>query len=229
MADLIESSLDPSREVLVVPPWVDTEKIKPLESSLNPYLDKFVNKNDFVVLYSGNMGHSHDIDSVLRAAEILQGKKNIKFIFIGEGDKKNDIETFVQKKNLNNISLFHFQPEDMLPFTLTLADISIVSLDEGMESLMIPSKLFSYLSAGSAIISISNENSELSDIINSGSCGLIVKPGNPDILANSIFSLYNDRDKLEILKLNSRELAVSKYTRKVVTEEFYRHLNEAGL
>jgi len=196
----------------------------------NPFARNFIGNIDgFIVLYSGNMGASHDIDSMLGAALILRDNNDINFIFIGEGDKYKDIERFIHHHKLTNVALFTFQPENMIKYTLPLADISLVSLDQGMEDLMIPSKSFYYLAAGSALIAIANDESELSDLIDSSRCGALVPPGNPNILAETIENLTSNSRHLSIMKTNAREIAENRYSREICTSKFSKFLRQSKL
>ena len=219
-----------TKHVVTVTPWVDVNKMKPIKRTENPYINKFLSvKDEFVVLYSGNMGASHDIDSILMSALVLKNQTSIKFIFIGEGDKYNDIDKFIQIHQLSNISLFPFQPESMIKYSMAIADVSLVSLDQGMEDLMVPSKSFYYLAVGSALIAITNDKSELSDLLHSNYCGIIVPPGQPDILAESILNLASSPQDLALMKKNARELAEKKYSRHACTLEFSEFLRQSGL
>ena len=99
-------------------------------------------QDKFIVLYSGNLGISHDIESILLAAKQLSKQKNIMFVIVGEGAKKEDAVRFKEKNNLENLMILPFQPEDTLPFSLGMADISIVTLEMGAEDIMILPKHF---------------------------------------------------------------------------------------
>ena len=226
MAHNLKSQL-PARkkDVYTIKPWVDVKEIKPLSISENPHAHRFIHTNDkYVVLYSGNMGASHDIDSMLEASMILRHHSDIKFLFIGEGEKFHDIRQFISKHKLTNISLFPFQPEFLVKYTMPLADISLVSLDQGMEDLMVPSKTFYYLAAGSALVAIANDQSELSDLLDQRLCGKLVPPGNPELLASTIQNIVSNPDQLAKMKKNSRDLARSNYSREVSTTKFSRLL-----
>lgn len=231
MAKTLKSQLPESRQdIVTVPPWVDVKGIKPLTLNENPHAHYFVEtSDDFIVLYSGNMGASHDIDSMLEASLILKNRTDIKFIFIGEGEKFNDIKRFINNYNLKNATLFPFQPESMVKYTMALADISLVSLDQGMEELMIPSKSFYYLAAGSALIAIANDKSELSDLLEQINCGKRVPPGKPYALASAIKELASNPQHLSIMKKNARELAENRYSREVCTNEFSESLKRSKL
>ena len=82
----------------VIPPWADTDKIKPIDKDNNPLNCEFGQEGKITILYSGNMGISHDIDSILQAAKILKNEENIAFLLIGEGEKWQDAVDF-QKDN----------------------------------------------------------------------------------------------------------------------------------
>jgi len=231
MADLVNSQLPlGAPDVAIVSLWVDVNNIKPISRNKNPYALDFIKSSDeFIVLYSGNMGSSHDIDSMLMAALTLRDITKIKFLFIGEGDKYKDVEDFIQKHRLTNVALFPFQPESMIKYTLPLADVSLVSLDQGMEDLMIPSKSFYYLAAGSAIVAIANENSELSDLLGRRGCGVLVPPGDSNTLAETLKSLEANPKKVASMKNNARQLAEEKFSRQACTTEFANFLIQSDL
>ena len=199
----------------VISPWVDVGRIKPIAYDDNLLLITFNPGRKKVVLYSGNMGISHDIDSMLEAAKLLQDRKDILFIFIGGGEKWQTAVDFSQKNNLNNISVYPLQPENKLPMSMALATISLVSLDVGAEELMVPSKVFYYMAAGSAVVGICNVDNELRDIIEGNGCGYCVKPNDPNTLAKIILNLLVDENQLAGFKYNARSAAKRKYSKQI--------------
>lgn len=225
---LAECGLDRT-EVSVQPPWVDVDKIQPIRREANTIADQFSPNDRIVVLYSGNMGASHDIDSMLEAVRLLKNDNRVHFVFIGEGEKREAVDQFIALHGLTNAQVYPFQAEELLPFTMAMGDISLVALDEGMEDLMVPSKVFSYLAAGSAILAIANPGSELSDILDMGECGVLVPPGNPGILKNAILELVEDPDRLKHCKLQSRQLAEKKFSRTESIDNFAMHLVQVGM
>ncbi len=215
--------------VAVVPPWADVDVLRPLNRMANPYVDRFIEPSDIVVLYSGNMGASHDIDSMLMAAQLLCDEKRIRFLFIGDGEKRGAVEAHIHRYPDSNVRYYPFQPEAMLPYTLSMADISLVSLDEGMEDLMVPSKVFSYMAAGSAILAISNDDSELADVVDGSGCGLRVAPRKPDRLAETLRIMIGDPEKLAAYKRMSRVLAENRYSQQAGVRSFGACLEQAEL
>lgn len=205
-------------------PWVDTKKIKPIPKIKNPLCSKFGQKGKITILYSGNMGVTHDINSILEAAKILNGQKNISFLLFGEGERWKNAINFQKKNNLKNLQIFPFQSEEKLPYTMPLADIALVSLDIGAEGYMLPSKMFYYMSAGAAVIGICKGNNDVSKVIQSADCGMITEPNNPRKLANIIKLLSRDKKKLQNFKKKSRKTVLAKYSRKACSEKLNKEI-----
>ena len=202
----------------VIPPWANTNIIKPIDKLSNPLSDELNQKGKITILYSGNMGISHDIDSILQAARVLKDEKNISFLLIGEGKKWQDAVDFQKDNDLTNLQVLPFQPEEKLPYTMSLADIALVALDNGAEGLMLPSKMFYYMAAGAAVIGICEGRNDVSEIIQNSNCGLTIKPKNPKELAIIIKELSRDMKQLLEFKKCARQSAVANYSRDVCTK-----------
>jgi glycosyltransferase involved in cell wall biosynthesis len=216
-------------KLYVIPPWVDTDVIKPIAYDDNPLSRVFNPDGKHIVLYSGNMGISHDIDSMLEAAKDLQKCDDILFLFIGGGEKYQDVIDFQTRHQLSNMAVYPYQPESDLPHTMSLSSISIVALDRGAEELMVPSKLFHYMAAGSAVIGICQGENELKDIIKDSECGVCVEPGNVDELVVAIEQIIDYSEQSSSYKENARIVAVRKYSKSVGVSQFLKVINEVGM
>jgi colanic acid biosynthesis glycosyl transferase WcaI len=208
----------------VISPWVDTNKIKPIAKTDN-LLSRELNQDDKVtILYSGNMGISHDIDSILKAAKILRFEKNISFLLIGEGQKWQDAVDYQKDNNLTNLQVLPFQPEEKFPYSMSLADIAIVSMDDGAEGLMLPSKMFYYMAVGAAVIGICKGRNDVSNIILDAACGVIIEPKKPEELAASIKKLSSDKEKLNKFKDCARNSVMANFSRNACIEKLNKEL-----
>tara|TARA_B100000242_G_scaffold126304_1_gene89061 strand:+ start:8639 stop:9814 length:1176 start_codon:yes stop_codon:yes gene_type:complete len=200
-------------KIEVIPPWVDTVNISPIPNEQNPLAKEYIPDGKFVVMYSGNMGKTHDIISILEAAVILKDIDKIQFLLIGQGPGYEIANNFVESNELKNVNLFPFQPIYKLKYTLALASISIVSIKSGFDDFLIPSKTFFYLAAGSPLISISSSNSELSRLVLNNNIGVVVSPGESNQLAIAIQKIMNNEKAFYQMKKNSRNLVVSKFSK----------------
>lgn len=203
MKDVLSRTM-PKEKIEVIYPWVDTEFIKPINKKDNWFIKKYSLLGKKVVLYSGNMGLTHDLITVLNVAKEIKGN-NFHFLFIGDGAQKKKLQSYCLLNELSNVTFLPYQDEKTLPFSFASADYSIVSLGKGAEGLSVPSKSFYYFSVGSAILSISERGSEIEKMVNEYDLGLTVFPGDTDKI--KLFLKNTNDMELKTYKHNSRELS----------------------
>ena len=213
------------KKPIIIENWVDTDFIKPMPKSENSFVAKYKLENKLIVMYSGNLGVTHDIESIVTTADILKNNTNIYFLIIGDGAKKTRISQMVKEKNLNNILLLPYQEKEVLPFSLSSADIGIVTLGEGAESISVPSKTYYTLAAGSAIIALASLKSELAIIIEKYQCGKIFDKPDCNSIADFIIQLSKNNAELESFKKNSRKASFD-FT-PINASLFYKAINAA--
>ena len=114
-------------KIKVIPSWSDINEIKPLSKEKNKFIKKQNLVDKFIVLYSGNQGRMHDIETLLSAANYLKRDDETLFLFIGDGPLNFKIKEFTKLYDLKNIKSLPYQPFEDLPETLTSADIAVVS------------------------------------------------------------------------------------------------------
>jgi glycosyltransferase involved in cell wall biosynthesis len=151
-------------KVRIVPLWIGNDFLKPVDKGKNPFVSKFGLSDKFVVLYSGNFGYAHQLDLILDLAAKIDDQK-IMFVIIGGGPSESRLKQRVKTEDISNCIILPWQDVDVLPYSLSAADLSLVTLSEKASSLAIPSKVFSYMSVGSPILAITGSGSDLEDII----------------------------------------------------------------
>jgi glycosyltransferase involved in cell wall biosynthesis len=217
MAEVIaqQFSLDKTKygSIVVVPPWADTEFIKPLRKSENRFAIEHNQVDKVTVLYSGNMGIGHDIETILDAAEKLKDESRIHFMLIGLGPKWEVAREQKSVRKLNNLTVLPWQPESELPYTMSTADIALVSLETEMAGVAIPSRTYVHLAAGTAIIVISGAESEITSLAIHGQCGRHVMPGDSLTLAEAISEFAKNPSVLSKTRSIARETAERDFSR----------------
>jgi glycosyltransferase involved in cell wall biosynthesis len=176
-----------------------------MDKQTNPFIATHQLQNKLVVMYSGNMGYTHDLESLLHAAELLKADKRIAFVLIGDGAKRKKLEEIKQQKNISNVLMLPFQEGRDFPQAMAAADVGIVTLGAGGEGISVPSKTYVNMAAGLAIIAISPPDSELHRIIQQYEIGYGVLPGESKTLASLIQSLADRPDLLLQFKTRSRQ------------------------
>ncbi|MDB9468389.1 glycosyltransferase family 4 protein [Dolichospermum circinale CS-539/09] len=205
-------------KIKVIENWA-IEDIPIVSKAENNFAQQHELDEIFTVLYSGNMGRLHDIETITEAAKILKDEP-IKFVFIGDGAKTKIVKQAIENFQLKNILLLPYQPRELLPLSLTACDISLVSLIPGAELIVAPSKLYGMLSAGRGLISISVPNSYIDKLLTNSGCGVNVPPDNPQQLADIIRQLASDNQRVKSMGEISRQLYETRYTFKRALDEY---------
>lgn len=203
----------PSNLWMVVYPWVDTSFIKPIPKSDNPFVKKYNLQNKTVVLYSGNMGATHDLMTVMKVAKALENCSDYFFLLIGDGAEKQRLMSYAKKHGLKNTLFLPFQKPETLPWSLTAADIGIVTLTGAVSQLSVPSKTFYQMAAGNALLCIAEPNSELAKIVLENNCGIAFQSTDVHVFKTFLSSLTSN--EIAKLGINSRT-ASNKFTNKNV-------------
>jgi glycosyltransferase involved in cell wall biosynthesis len=122
--------------------------------------------------------------------------------------------------NLANVLFLPFQTRELFPEVLASADLALVSLLAGVGIGSLPSKTYSYLASGRAILAITDPGSELWQLIEDSQSGWCIKPGQPDELANTILNLVASPDLLQARGKNGREYVISHHSRQAAAQQF---------
>jgi colanic acid biosynthesis glycosyl transferase WcaI len=218
----------PGPHVVHIGVWPAQEELaaeRPRET--NPYRAEWNLGDRFVVMYSGNFGLGHDVDTMLRAAEMLQGDDRFRFVFAGGGKKKEIVDKVVKDRGLKNAVLAPYQPRERLDDSLAVADVHLATLLEGVEGIMVPCKLFGSMGAGRPTIFIGNPTSELSRVLAESDCGLTVRQGDADALVAAIRGLADDPGRCRTMGQNARRAMKDVYSPNAACEQWRTVLEDA--
>lgn len=190
MKDVL-SQYSEKEKIEIIPIWTDNELLKPIEKSINPFIAKYNLRKKFIVMYSGSLGRSHEIEIMIDLA-LLTKDPDILYLIVGDGEKKRILQEKIINFHLNNCLLLPFQDSEIFPFSIASADIAIVSLGKGTSKLCIPSKIYNLLSVGVPIIGIASNDSELHDMINEFKIGECFQSFEKEKIVNFIIELKNN-------------------------------------
>lgn len=206
-----------------IPNWQDDRLIHPADLNTNSFFKDLNHKDSFVVQYSGNMGLWNDMEAIGKATVI--SKKDVFFVFIGDGIRKNELQRNVSE-NHNNYIFLPFQPTDILSEVLTSCHVALVSLRKGMEGMAVPCKIYGILAAGTPVIALVPENSEIAYVIEEEKCGIVVPPDDYEGLNNAIIKLMEDNALRIEFGANGRRAFEKKYTTKIISDKYIMLLND---
>lgn len=214
-----------SEKIEIITNWADKSKIYKENKDNTFSREEKINKT-FNIVYTGNIGRFHDIETILDSALKLKCKTNIKFIFVGDGYKKQLIEDYIEKHELKNINILGYKYGEVYNQLLNASDLFITTLAKGIEGLGVPSKTYSYLAAGKPIIAIMDKSSEIGNLVEEKRLGIRVDSGDSDKIVKFISSMSIEEKKYKNIKYNVEQVFEDKYERKIVTKKFYKLIRQ---
>lgn len=221
-----ESNNTSMNKVTVIPNCADPKHIKPIAKENNRFSKKYSQLNKLSIMYSGNFGNTHSFDIILNVAKKLHNEKLINFFLIGEGSQKKYINSRINNEKISNVISLPFQNESTFPEVLASADLSLITMAKGTERLMVPGKIYYSMAAGSALIGIAHDNSELAKIIINNKCGIVISPDNEHKLIDAILKFKNSPKFLNNCKNNSYLEFKNSYTRSHMSKRYSNSLNQ---
>jgi len=195
----------------VIPNWADGDLIRPLAHSENTLRAEWNTEGRFLVGYSGNFGRAHSFGELLEAMTLLEPRNEIRFLLIGEGAELENLLEAVERKHLHHVSFRPYQPHDTLCQSLGAIDLHLVTLKEGMEGLVYPSKIYGVLAAGRPIAFVGDRDGEIANFIREHDIGIAVGHDEGAKLAEEIQRLAGDHGRLRWMGANARHLFDESY------------------
>jgi colanic acid biosynthesis glycosyl transferase WcaI len=141
----------------------------------------------FVLLYSGNLGVAHDVETPIRAMRTLSERvPELRLVFVGKGSRLAQAKDLVRELGLQHVVQFRaFVPFELLPHSLGLADAALVTLLPGFEGLVVPSKLLGYMARAVPTLYV-GPDSDVSRLVELSHGGRCVPAGAVDEFADAV-------------------------------------------
>lgn len=206
-------------KVSVISNWADPKQIKPLNRTRNWFAKEHQIDCKFTVLYSGNLGRCHDAETILKVMKLLQ-KEAIQFVFIGSGTKYESCRQQCLELGLTNCLFLPFQAKEVLPYSLTSADLALVSIAPGMEGLVAPSKLYGVMAAGVATAAICEPHSYLRSLLPSVGCGACFDNDDAEQLAEFIRQLAEAPQQAKEMGIKGRKYLLQNFTPEIIAQKY---------
>ncbi len=158
----------PEEKIEVIYNWVDENAITPVKDEENELFEEFgISRDKFRVVYAGNLGNAQNIGIIVNAARRLKDNKEIEFIIFGKGGLEDEIKATKEKEQLDNLKILPLQPYERVAKVYGLGHVCIVACKPGLGGAAMPSKTWSIMSSGRAVLANFDEG-ELKEILDGG-------------------------------------------------------------
>jgi glycosyltransferase involved in cell wall biosynthesis len=211
MADrILAKGVRPER-VREVPVWSRRDEIFPRDRAGHPLREELGLQDQFVVMYSGNLGLAHQFEEVIGAAERLQDRPDITFLFVGDGPRLKEVKAAAESKNLTNIRFMDYFPRNSLHLSLSVADLHLITMRDCMTGIVVPGKLYGAMASGRPTVFVGPKYCESADTIRESSCGQTIATGDIDGLTKTIVTLADQPELAAELGQNARRAFLRTY------------------
>ncbi|HJP59721.1 MAG TPA: glycosyltransferase family 4 protein, partial [Gemmatimonadaceae bacterium] len=164
----------------IIPPWVRDPAPRAVSREDNEFRVEQGWGTDLVFLYSGNHTPSNPLATLLEAARQLRALKGVRFVFIGGGTGKREVDDMIGRHKLENASSLPYLPLEKLDVSLPAGDVHVISMGEKMTGVIHPSKVYSAMAAGRPILYLGPSASHVTEILDKFDIGWRVDHGDVD-------------------------------------------------
>ena len=172
----------------IIENWADIEGIRPQNFP----------QDKIILQYAGNIGRVQGLDRV-----ITHLTDDVEFHLYGTGAMEESLKKLGHPNVFFHGPYFRSQQNDVL----AACDIAVVTLQDGMYGLGVPSKTYNILASGRPVLFLGPENSEIDLLVREkgiGYCGWPAKW---------------DKDELVEMGARARQLAVDEYSKDAILKK----------
>lgn len=195
MKDVLEKKILNSSEnmpkITIIENWADINGIKPQP----------IPQGKIVLEYAGNIGRIQGLDKVIE-----QLPESVDFHIYGTGSMEDTLKKMNHPRVFFHGPYFRSQQNEVL----AACHIALVTLQEGMYGLGVPSKTYNILASGRPVLFFGPQNSEIDLLVRErqiGYCGWPEKW---------------DKDELMKMGERARELAIKEYSEATILNKFIK-------
>lgn len=193
-------------------------------------------KREIEILYCGQMGAMHDLATL---AGLLAGESNpapperagVHFRFYSSGRTYAELKDRYCACRQSNWKMIWEGPLSLAAWGMAMkrAEIGLVTLRPGAERVAMPSKTYSAMAAGQAILAIAPSDSDLADLVRRHNCGWVIEPGDVSGLQRTLGDIVANPAELCRKRGNAFRAAREFYDIPVVQQAWSRLLGELRL
>jgi glycosyltransferase involved in cell wall biosynthesis len=171
----------------------------------------------FNIVFAGNIGLWQNVMVIVDAASLLRDVRDIHFVILGDGVKRNECIEYARRKGLTNVDFKGRKPVELMPkyFALAAALLAPLSGSGSYSAMVVPGKLQSYFACGRPVIGALKGVG--ARIVETAGAGVVCEPDDPSSLADAVLRLYNrSKDEREAMGQRAREYYDRHFRREIV-------------
>ena len=215
----------PDKNIMWLPNGVDISFYNPDKINqtnfrkLNNYKD-----DDVIFFYGGILGYAQGLEIIIKTAELLKGRENIKFVIQGSGPEKEKLIKLKDQCQTKNVSFLDPVPKSMMPGILKAIDVAVIPLKKlDLFKGAIPSKIFEASAMKKALL-LGVDGEAKKHFIENGKSGLYFTPEDHESLKNQILFMADNPKERNQMGENARNYVSSFFNRNKIASDLFDKL-----
>ena len=181
MGERLERKVPLGERLHIIPPWPLEGHLAPVPHEANPFREDHGFDGRFVLMFSGNISDAHPVDTVLEAAARLRDHPRLRLVFIGSAAGTKKIDDWAAAHDAAGvITTLPFQPLDRIRYSLSAADVHLVSMGDDMVGIVHPCKIYGAMTVARPVLVIGPAASHAGRIVDEHACGWQIENGDVD-------------------------------------------------
>ena len=204
------------------PDWVDVNFINPNNFKQH----KYISKEKFTILYSGNIGQKQNWDIYVSLCKKLSVYLDIEMILVGDGAFKSELLSILKKENLIGF-VKHYDPipyEDLSDL-LCSADLHVLFQKSDVSDSVMPSKILGMMSSSKPSIITGDLSSEVAKHFYLSQNWGFYTNKDEDLILNNILKLKEDKNLQTDLGKKARNYMIENFSKDVILNSFLNKIN----
>ena len=226
--DYVESRYAPVRRSAVIPVGADGNALR------RDPLPRWEPTQPVTVLYSGTMGRMHEVDTLVKYFQ-RPLPASVRFRFCSNGFGYEKLKAAVGSLpavQSGQISLSGSLDDAAWINAMKSAHVALVTMAPGSERVVMPSKTYSALAAGLAVLALCPADSDLAALVDEENCGWVVAPGDVERFARVIDSLPRVEGELNARREHAYRAGQGRYEMATLVDTWtnlFRQINESDV
>lgn len=216
----------PSEKVVTITNGADTDYWRPSARGADRLRAELGLTGSFIALYIGAHGISQGLTALLRAAERLKDRKQIQFVFVGEGADKPKLEAEAMRLGLGNVRFIPPVEKQAVRDYYTMADVCLIPLRNiPLFDTFIPSKMFEIMSVGRPILA--SVRGEAAEILERSGAACVVPPEDDGAIAVALDQMATDPGRVQDMGLKGQGFVRAHYSRRELARRYVEVIADA--
>lgn len=161
----------------------------------------------FVLMYAGNLGRVHDFEAIVPLMRELGPDSGVSLVFVGSGARRAALQASIARAGIAHVHFLPAASRAALGATLSAASLHLITLRDGCEALVFPSKLYGIAAVGRPALVLGPAGCEVGRLVVEHGFGAAFEPADLMQIAAFIRELRDSPALASQLSAQSLEFA----------------------